>query len=130
MNRTWIQIYAAAVCFGSVICIAVAGGTFLYAVVRVSAPAMTVSPYQAMTFNAVMVQPSSPGGVQVQSPSGNRHVVPVPAISAAESQERTIGYERQVGLSQAISSAIAVLVAAVLWFSHWRILKNSRNAAV
>lgn len=133
MNRTWVKVYAAAVCFGAVTCMTVATGVLLYSVVRVSAPSITVSPipppYTQLYMNAAprgvgpgAGVPASTLETQVQSPSQADRM-------QREYMDRATANERRNGLRGAIYWSITLLVSSVLWVLHWRVLKIEQSSA-
>ena len=138
MPRSLIAIYAAAVCFAAAVCMSIAAGVTLYSIVRVAAPQLTSGMYQNLAqlpppnASAVRIVPNSyvpPPGVYMPPPPP-----PLTTSQLAENREAALRSalvtERSSGTRSLILWAITLLVSAVAWLLHWRILRDARATAV
>jgi hypothetical protein len=135
MPRSLIAIYAAAVCFAAAVCMSIAAGVVLFSVVRIAAPQLTSSPYQAQlqmpspVASAVRVMPGGyalPPGVTMPPP---------PSLTPKQMEEMrqkslrsALVFERSAGTRSLLLWGITLVVSAVLWLLHWRILRGARGA--
>ncbi len=137
MPRSMIAIYAAAVCFAAAVCMSIAAGNALFSIVSIAAPQLTSSSYQSLlrlespVASAVRVVPDSfmlpPGGSMPPRPS----LTPKEMEESRQNNLRAaLVYERSAGTRSLILWGITLLVSAVLWLLHWRILREARAAAV
>ena len=134
MQRSIIQIYAAAVCFVAAICMSIAAGIALYSLVQLSAPPLTSRAYQndippvpiyGGTYQVNPALVGAVGGVAIPTPPPP----PSPA-QLREARERArqwaIESERTSGVQGVILWGIVFCVSGVLWALHWRILRRER----
>jgi len=127
MPRTVLQIYAAAVCFVSVGCLAIALGIAAYGVIGVVNPALTAHPM------SLVPPPTPPLGTtpwpaESMAPTG---VAPVsPAVGADDANRKAAALETGLRNEVLISKqstlrwGIVALISALLFVSHWRILRR------
>lgn len=138
MPRSLIAAYAAAVCFAAAVCMSIAVGVTLFSIVRIAAPHLTSISYQ----NQLQVStPYSPAICVMPNeyalPPGVAMAPPPPALTKEQLEEArqsslrsALGYERSSGLRSLLLWGTTLLVSAILWFLHWRILREARPVAV
>jgi hypothetical protein len=113
MSRTIMQIYAAAVCFLAVGCIALAVGVFAYSLVGAVNPAITVNPWSAL---------SPPDPTVTVSPQDEPR-------REALSLERALRSEVALARQALLRWGITAIIAVVLFLTHWRILRRENGRA-
>ena len=126
MSRSIVAIYAAAVCFASVGCMAIALGVFAHSTVSLVAPSLTMPPVSAARYEP---QPhfAPPSGAEPP------RLVPAAPLSEAELLKRRAA-AHEVAIQDEVASAgramlrwgIVSIVAGILFFAHWRILRKER----
>jgi hypothetical protein len=137
MPRSLIAIYAAAVCFAAAVCMSIAAGVVLFSIVRIAAPQLTSSSYQSQlqlpspVSSAVRVMPGGyalPPGVTMPPP---------PSLTPKQMDEMrrnslrsALVFERSAGTRSLLLWGITLMVSAILWLLHWRILRDARATAV
>jgi hypothetical protein len=131
MPRTVIQIYAAAVCFVSVGCLAVALGIATYSAIGVVNPSLTANPM-------LLVPPPSspplpfpvapPDSARVTGVTGTAGSQPLSAedeaIRKAAALEFNLRTESTLSRQSVIRQGIVALISALLFVVHWRILRR------
>ena len=124
MPRTVVQIYAAAVCFASLACLAIALGVVAYSAVAIVNPSFTMHP---------MNMPPERPFVPMTAPEGLRSgVIPAPpqlseeerSKRRAEAMAQSLRNEVATGRHDALRWGISAVIAAVLFWIHWRILRR------
>ena len=132
MPRTVLQIYAAAVCFASVACLAIAVGNVAYSTVAILNPSftvhpMSVSPYEPGPF---FIPPGAMSGSQM----GSATATVAPLSDEDVSKHRAAALDAAIlnELATARQSlrrwGIAALIAGLLFFAHWRILRRENGS--
>lgn len=127
--RTVLQIYAGAVCFASVGCLAISIGIAAYSTVAVFNPSFTASSsvgpmYEPPPF--VIPQVSADG---MRIPSG---ALPATAqlsgeelaVRRARMAEAAVEFELRAAKQSLLRWCIAALISALLFAAHWRILRK------
>lgn len=124
MSRSIVAIYAAAVCFASVGCMAIALGVFAHSTVSLVAPSLTMPPVSAARYEP---QPhfAPPSGAEPP------RLVPAAPLSEAELLKRRAA-AHEVAIQDEVAGAgrsmlrwgIVSIVAGILFFAHWRILRK------
>ena len=129
MSRPIVQIYAAAVCFTSVSCLAIALGIAIYSAIGAVAPALTVHPMM-LTGGPPEPQiafPPLPDGAQSPVPPGFVR----PALSTEETAKRkaemlatALRTEEIISRQSLLRWGIVAIISAFLFAAHWRILRG------
>ena len=135
-----IRIYALAVCFVSVICIAITAGFALYNLIALAAPDLTIEPYriQYLSSNTEFVNNQGfyprPAPIMV-GPDGTAQAVPsdnpfegmtdaqITDLRLEKLQNEYTLHRRSATLSL-LREGIIILISSVLFFIHWRLAKN------
>ena len=131
MPRTVLQIYAAAVCFASVTCLAIAVGNIAYSTVTILDPSLTVNPMSVPPYGSApfMIPPSAMGGSQMGGAT----------VNAAPLSEEEIARHQNAAMDVAIRNelvtarqsllrwGIAAVIGGLLFFAHWRILRRENG---
>ena len=131
MPRTILQIYAAAVCFASIACLAIAVGIVTYSTVAILNPAftlhpMSIPPLDSPPFLIPGAMESSRAGSIVAVPPPSAEELSIRKAAALEAATRNeLATARQSLLRWGISGAIS----GFLFFAHWRLLRRE-NANV
>lgn len=141
MNNSILKIYALAVCFTSLMCAAITGGFFLYNIVKITAPELTISPYRLEAYGmhgpylppVARAGPLSEGSGAIYAPGvglanayENEPKLTEKEILAVRAEARnavisTHVLEAKQGL---IQQGIILLIVAVLYGAHWRLAKR------
>lgn len=133
MKRS-VEIYALVVCFFALSWFTVTTGTFLYQLVRVTFPEVTVpsSPYPAEQLASSLA--TSP----VSSAQKNvKPAMPSPAGKTAEQMravwnanyQLSLQQERKDAIQKSIRELIMLLVSGVVFIFHWRLVRSERLTA-
>ena len=128
MRRPTLEIYAASVCFATVLCAAIGTGILLYSIVQVAAPSVTAPQYNYPAMPApIVVNPSEyPPDVTVGPPSLSAEEIDKRReVAAAAAMEN----ERRSGIQSLIRWAIATIVSGALFALHWRLLHRGARSA-
>lgn len=130
MPRTVLQIYAAAVCFVSVACLAIALGIIAFSTVGVLFPSLTVHPMSTMPPPPMPPMPFLDG---VRGTATEPALPPKPSPEE-EAKRRAQAYENAIRLEVADSKrsllrwGIAALISGLLFLAHWKLLlRESRR---
>jgi len=130
MPRTVLQMYAAAVCFVSVACLAIALGTVAYSAVGVLFPSVTVHPMSTFP------PPPMPPNPLLEGARGTaaEAVAPPRPTPEEEARNRAMAYENAIRFEVADSRrsllrwGIAAIIAGLLFLAHWKLLvRESRR---
>lgn len=133
-----IRLYALAVCFVSVICVAITAGFALYNGVKLAAPELTIEPYRIqnlMTNEAFVSNPGLYPRPMAIGPDGVTRALdtadPFAGMSEAQITQRRlerlhneIDMHRRSAIQSLLRQGIIILVAAVLYFCHWRLARR------
>ena len=128
--RTVLQIYAAAVCFVSVGCLAIALGIAAYSTIGVIAPRLTAPPMSLLPAPPTPPFPFPIGGDSTQPSTSVASVAPAPpsveeiAKRKAEAMENGLRNEVIVSRQSLLRWGIVALISALLFAAHWRILRR------
>ena len=136
-----IRIYALAVCFVSVICVAITSGFALYNLVSLALPDLTIGPYRIQGLTSNEEFRASQGYYYprpapfVAGPEGTTLAIdqnnPLASMSDAEItalREQRLANEYRLHRLEAVQGllreAIIILISSVLFFVHWRLAKT------
>ena len=128
--RTVLQIYAAAVCFVSVGCLAIALGIVAYSTIGVIAPSLTAYPMSLLPGPPIPPFPLPMTGDSTQPSSLVAPVAPAPPsaeeIAKRKAEAMEIGLRNEVIVSRQslLRWGIVSLISALLFAAHWRILRR------
>lgn len=118
MKRSVIRIYATTVCFAAVVSGTIAGGFTLYSIERLILPMITADLDRAsLGRTSVETRPIAP--------SATTH-----SQLREEARAYGIEQERQSGLRGVFLWGSVLLVSALLWLVHWRLLNSRRIRSV
>ncbi len=129
MPRTVLQIYAAAVCFVSVGCLSIALGIAAYGAIGVLNPALTAHPLSLVPAPAppYAMAPMPADGAAL----GGTSAAPLsPAVAGDEATRKAAALENGLRNEVIVSKqavlrwGIVALISALLFLSHWRILRR------
>lgn len=151
------RIYLLAVCFVSVVCVAITAGIGLYSVLKIVAPELTLDTnaynahqsldkFRRSHFYANTIYPSEllvTGAMGVARPlpmhqSGklvngearaNQTVLPDKEVEQLrkESYQSLIDNHKRDAMQQLIRTAIIVLISGLLFATHWRLMRKYSN---
>ena len=133
MSRTALQIYAAAVCFASVTCLAIAIGIASYSSVAMLNPSFTLHPMSMPMYapSPFMIPPVSMDGSHIV---GGGTMLAAPQLSAEElatrraaALETAIRNELATAKQSLLRWGIAALISGILFVAHWRILRRENG---
>jgi hypothetical protein len=153
MDRSF-RIYLLAVCFVSVVCVAITGGIGLYSLLKIVAPELTLDThsynahqsldnFKSSHFYATRFHPQAlfiPGamGVARSMPmrqsdrlkNSAQQADPTPLPDDEVEQLRLDSYQmliknhKRSAMQELIRTAIVLLVSCVLFFLHWRLIRK------
>lgn len=115
MRRSAIQIYALVVCFATLMCFVVSLGLGLYDVVRMTAPAFTLSGWQASESNAQFVV-FWPDKKDLPDEELTR-------VRQATYHDAVAG-ERHAAQQSAVFIAIILAIDFAVYIAHWRLARG------
>ncbi len=140
-----IRFYALAVCFVSVICIAITTGFALYNLVILAAPQLTIDPYRVQQLSSNTAFTQSPGaylsrvpvpgmipgeglvqGQSLESPFANMSEAEITALRLERLQSEYDFHQQRAGISL-LRQAIIILVSSILFLIHWRLAKANND---
>jgi len=156
MDRSF-RIYLLAVCFVSVVCVAITAGVGLYSLLKIAAPEFTLdthsynshqslenfkkSHFYATRFHTQAL--SIPGAMGVARPmpmrqsdmlqNSTQKADPTPLPDEEVEQLRLGSYQmlitnhKRTAMQELIRTAIVLLVSCVLFFAHWRLIRKYDN---
>lgn len=149
------RVYLLAVCFVSMVCIAITAGIGLYSLVKIVAPELTIDSYTYQAhqsldnyrkshFYAAQLHPQGiivPGVMGVSRPAPIRQsellknsqqdtqlkALPDEEVERLmrESYASLISNHRRTALQELIRLVLVILVSSSLFFLHWRLAVNS-----
>ncbi|MDA0789641.1 MAG: hypothetical protein O2780_09320 [Proteobacteria bacterium] len=124
----FIRIYALAVCFASMMCIAISSGIGLFDVVQASMPGYTVSAHQygAGVYAASARMMIRDDGALVQPPRLTEE-----ELKAQQAEYRKLAIEQERhGAIRSLLQILTILVVSIpLFFVHWRLAKRLEGGA-
>jgi hypothetical protein len=153
MDRSF-RIYLLAVCFVSVVCVAIMAGVGLYSVLKVAAPELTLDThsynahqsldnFKSSHFYASRLHPQAlfiPGAMGVTRSMSMRQsdmlinsetdAGPTPLSDEEvehlrlESYQMLIKNHKRSAMQELIRTAIVLLISGILFFVHWRLIRN------
>lgn len=138
MRRLPVEIYALTVCFFTVGCFSITFGIALYDLVQIAAPEFTLSAAEYQRHQSDQAFQSYIGPRQVVTVMEGKTVAEEtpPASSSAEitrrrleSFRRVVDAERHSGAQSLVRVSIIMLVAALVFFLHWRLAAYARREA-
>jgi len=138
-----IRIYALAVCFVSIICVAITSGFASYNLITLIAPAVTIDPGRLQSYSSNEVFVRSPGGYfmrggpvpsfignegiatsrQQQDPFADMSEDEITALRLAQRQADIDSHRSRARLS-ILRQGIIILISSILFFVHWRLAKS------
>ena len=149
-----LRIYLLAVCFVSVVCVAITAGIGLYSLLKITAPELTLDThsynahqslnnFKRSRFYATRFHPQAlfiPGamGVARSMPMRQSDVLinsesdadPTPPSDEEVERLRLESYRilikthKRTAMQELIRSAIVLMVSCILFFAHWRLIRN------
>ena len=159
MDRSF-KIYLLAVCFVSVVCVAIMAGVGLYSLLKVAAPELTLDThsynahqsldnFKGSHFYASRFHPQAlfmPGAMGVARSIPMRQsdtlinsdpdASPTPLSDEEvehlrlESYQMLIKNHKRSAMQELIRTAIVLLVSGILFFLHWRLIRNYGREAI
>jgi hypothetical protein len=134
MPSTVLQIYAAAVCFVSISCLAIALGIVCYSTVTVFNPSFTLHPMSFPPYPPFEVSSSSMDGSPLVGTAPAVSVSPLSDEEAAKrraaAQETAIHNELANARQSLLRWGIAAGICGILFSVHWRILRRENDRGV
>jgi len=127
-KRSFLELYALAVCFINVFIGSIAVGIILYAVVGISAPELTLSGWEYSRYQ------SNDNFVHHRSEMSGRSAAFENMSEQEITQRREEAYrlaliaERKSNGQTVLQFAIVLLIQIVLFITHWRLAKRRRSA--
>ena len=159
MDRSF-RIYLLAVCFVSVVCVAITGGIGVYSLLKIVAPELTLDThsynahqsldnFKSSHFYASRFHPQAlfnPGAMGVARSMSMRQsdmlvnsqsdADPTPLSDEQvehlrlESYQMLIKNHKRSAMQELIRTAIVLLVSGILFFVHWRLIRNYGRQAI
>lgn len=132
MQRSIVQIYAALVCFVTVVCFAIALGFLLYACVKVAAPSVTMNASEYQTYQSDDLFWERRLQRTMYAPEGRATESSRPPDSELKDQRLSayrlaMAAERRSGIQTIIRATIICLIDILLFGFHWRLIRPTRN---
>lgn len=133
MKKSVLEIYALAVCFVTVVCLAIALGIAGYGVIGIINPDFTLSSWvytQHQTNDAFWISPGSQrirSGVE-EKPKERPNEAEVTKLRLA-SYERALTTERRDNFQSVTKSFIVVVIDIAVFFFHWLLARRARRSA-
>lgn len=151
-----LHFYLLAVCFVAMVCAAITAGMFFYGLVKIAAPELTVdtwsySAHQSLEeFRRSQFNPACGSQARLFGPGSARAIalnptgrVTGPAQQSErpalgdeelererqESFQQLLGNHRRGAMQDLIRLSIVLLVASVLFYTHWRMARKHSAAA-
>jgi len=140
-----IRFYALAVCFVSVICIAITTGFALYNLMTLAAPQLTIDPYRIQYLSSNTAFTQSPGAYLSRGPApglitgegfaqgqslenrfANMSEAEISAVRLERLQSELAFHQQRAGISL-LRQAIIILVSSILFLIHWRLAKANND---
>ena len=159
MDRSF-RIYLLAVCFVSVVCVAIMAGVGLYSLLKIAAPELTLDTHsynahqslgnfksshfyasrfhsQALFFPGAMgVARSMPMRQSDMLKNSESDADPTPPSDEEvehlrlESYQMLIKNHKRSAMQELIRTAIVLLISGILFFVHWRLIRNYGREAI
>jgi hypothetical protein len=149
LDRTF-RIYLLAVCFVSVVCVAITAGTGLYSLLKIAAPEFTLDThaYNAHQSNdnfrnshfytgqlrpQALFIPDGMGGARRQAevlrnspPQADQTPLPEEEVEQLrlKSYQMLIRNHQRSAMQELIRISIVLLVSGILFFAHWRLISK------
>jgi len=126
MKKTVLEIYALAVCFFTVACMAITLGIAIYDVIQVAVPSFTINNYkfeQHQSNDAFRSQLSSYDNKDKAPPLSEAEVTK----RREESWALSLRSEKHEGAQSLVRILIILIVSAIVFLIHWRIARRSRD---
>ena len=138
----FIRIYALAVCFATMMIIAISSGVALYDIVQASVPSLTINSwdYQNLQSNEAYEQTGMLNRAAIMAPTGAVALEKPerPDVEALSDEEitrlreahraRVIEGHRRDALRSLIQAGIFLIISSVLFFVHWRLARRLDGA--
>jgi len=148
------RIYLLAVCFVSVVCVALTSGIALYSLLKVVAPELTLDTYSYTAHESLdnfkqshfypgrlnskgIIIPGTGGMARSLAmrqsdrvTNGEMDADPAPLSNEEleearrESYQRLIGNHRRTAVQELVRTTIIIIVSSILFLVHWRILRK------
>lgn len=126
-KRTFLELYALAVCFINVLIGSIAVGVIFYGVVSVASPELTLSAWQYSNYQ------SNDNFIASRADTDNL-INKFESMSEQEiNHKRNQAYrivlaaERRKGLQNIVQFLIVLLIQIVLFIIHWKLAKRKRQ---
>lgn len=138
MRRTLVEIYALAVCFFSVACLAITLGIALYDLVGIAAPAFTLDArdYERHQSDQAFLESGRTTTHIVRVEGGERIEEIRKATDSTdltkkreESFQRALAAERRGAGQSLVRAGIILLIACLVFMLHWRLARNGQRGA-
>ena len=125
MKRSLLEMYALAVCFVTVTCLAIVTGIAIYDVVQIAAPEITLHSfkYERHQSNAAFRDSDHPDPKAVAA-------LPEEEITKRrqESYVSTLNAERRDGWQSLLRMAIIMVIDIIFFVIHWQLAKRARES--
>ena len=130
MSRPILQIYAAAVCFASLSCLALAVGFCAYSTVALISPSFTLHPMNIPLYEPqpTLLPSNATEGPRMFSPSNLSEAELLKRRNAA--QESAVENELATARQSLLRWGIAAVISSLLFYAHWQILRRKNGNAV
>jgi len=125
MKRSLLEIYALAVCFVTVTCLAIVTGIAIYDVVQIAAPEITLhsGQYERHQSNAAFRNSYHPDP---------KRVAALPEVEMTkrrqESYISSLNAERRDGWQSLLRMAIIMVIDIIFFIVHWQLAKRVRES--
>lgn len=131
----FIRIYALAICFATMVIIAIASGVGLYDIVQASVPSLTVNAWEYQNLQSndayresfLAMPPDRPRAIEPPvSPVSKADTLSEEEITERRTRRlaQLIDNHRRDAFRSLIQALIFILVSAVIYVFHWRLAKR------
>ncbi|MCX4029182.1 hypothetical protein H0A36_07765 [Endozoicomonas sp. SM1973] len=130
MKKTVVEIYALAVCFFTVACLAITTSVFTWNIIEASLPEFTLSSYEYKCHQSDLSYQDCFSNREKYIRKNNPEIFPTGAELTSErntSYVRELKAEQRDGFQSMIHSIIVVVISLMIFLVHWRLAIRSRE---
>ncbi|WP_163832763.1 hypothetical protein [Spartinivicinus ruber] len=130
MKKTILEIYALAVSFFTLACLAITSSVLIWDLVEISQPELTMSSYQYKCHHSDQDYKDCFSDRPEYTREKNPEVFPTDAKLTAKrttSYQRELKAEQRDGLQSMIQSIIVIVISIIIFLIHWQLAKRSRE---
>lgn len=129
MKKTILEVYALAVCFFTVACLAITAGVAIYDVIQITAPQFTIDNY---TYEKHQSNETFRKTLESCGDKDNKPVLSETELTKKreESWALEMRGEKHNGVQSLIFTLIIIFVSAIIFIIHWRIARLARESSI